>query len=159
MNDIWFTSLRLTYAYLVSLVMGGILVRWVVKKHWKTSRKDQNIDKTFKDTYIGFSDGAGTIERVLYTTSIIQGYPQFIGVWLVFKVASHWFTTQTDKTRVSYNIFYIGAGLSLMFGVLGGMVSDWMLKGNYYYVIGFPFILVGFSIVLWIMADRTGKKI
>jgi hypothetical protein len=52
----------------------------------------------------------GILERVMYTTSMLIGKPEFIGVWLVVKVV------QQRRSR-EHNVFLVGSALSLIWGV------------------------------------------
>ena len=88
----------------------------------------------------------GALDRVLYTSAWLTPYREFIGIWLLVKVAKSWKVPgepleQTLKRKkvkgqcvisgyeVSrYNIFLIGNALCVIFGVLGGIFIQKILK-------------------------------
>ena len=63
----------------------------------------------------------GILERILYTFSILMGFPQWIAVWLTLKTASRWPGWKEDKHR-KYNIFLIGNAVSILFAVIGAYI-------------------------------------
>lgn len=86
----------------------------------------------------------GALDRVLYTSAWLTPYKEFIGIWLLVKVARGWRVPgqppeqpskgQIGKQKVSkyevgrYNIFLIGNALCVIFGVLGGIFIQKILK-------------------------------
>jgi len=71
----------------------------------------------------------GVVERSLYTTSILLGIEEFISVWILLKVAGMW-KGGDEHNRSFLNIFYIGNGLSIAWGVLGGLLINLLDAGN-----------------------------
>ena len=71
----------------------------------------------------------GVCEAVMCPIALLMGHPNFIGAWLLFKVASQWSRwgqdfykgdkkgKKTDENRRRYIHFLIGNALSLIFGV------------------------------------------
>jgi hypothetical protein len=71
----------------------------------------------------------GFFESIMYPLALLIDQPNFIGVWLLFKVASQWSRwgqdhgnskkkeKKTDENRRRYIHFLIGNALSLIFGV------------------------------------------
>jgi len=76
----------------------------------------------------------GVIERALYTFSWLVGKPEFAGLWLALKVAgrwSHWDASDGKcqgqaSGRERFNVFLLGNGLSLAFGIVGGITIPWL---------------------------------
>jgi len=106
--------------YGVSLLLGHITIYPIIKHLWRVNQPSEKEAVTL-------SQAVGVIERFLYTTAILIGEPTLIAVWLVFKVAPQWGRwRQFDKGRRIYNIFLIGSGLSLIFGIIGGFLIKWL---------------------------------
>ena len=74
--------------YAFSIFGGWLLVRPIVDQLWKEieSKKEWGIKKVFG----WHSAVVGTIEAVLYTSAWVMNQKEFIGVWLVLKVAGRW---------------------------------------------------------------------
>jgi len=93
----------------------------------------------------------GVIERILYTTAIIFNQYLLIGVWLAFKAIGEWsdFSFSKNKrdlkrtedkndveegtTRIRANNFLIGTGITLIFGILGGLIFKQIVDNNFIY--------------------------
>lgn len=87
----------------------------------------------------------GIIERFLYTTAVIFNQFGLIGIWLVFKAIGDWsdFSSMNKKnkdgkddieegtTRIRANNFLIGTGITLIFGILGGIVFRCAIDQNF----------------------------
>ena len=72
----------------------------------------------------------GTIEIVLYTTTLLMGQAGFIGVWLIIKVAGRWGDWQErgQEARNRLRGFLVGTALSVVsagitFGLIRGFVG------------------------------------
>ncbi len=109
----------LIIGYLVSSV-GGALVLWLLvdKIAWGYLTM-RGIEK--KGHMLTFP--MGIIERILYTTVFLIGQPDFVGVWLLLKVASQWQRWQEPNQRGVYNVFLIGNGLSLLIAFIGAWLA------------------------------------
>lgn len=67
----------------------------------------------------------GIVERVIYTSSIILNQYGGIAVWMAVKVIGEWGDTADEKgkiTRIRVNNFLINSGVSLILGVIGGLL-------------------------------------
>jgi hypothetical protein len=66
----------------------------------------------------------GLIERALYVTALLIGQAGFVALWLVLKVAADWrFERHGNRpTKLAYNTFFVGSGLSLLFAAAGTAV-------------------------------------
>lgn len=85
----------------------------------------------------------GVLERLFYTTAIIFNQFALIGVWLVFKAIGDWsdFSSTNRKgdkndieegtTRIRANNFLIGTGITLIFGIVGGVLFRYTLDQNF----------------------------
>ena len=82
----------------------------------------------------------GILERVLYIASLQFGYGEFIGVWLLVKIAARW--SKWDKPVGSlnrqrrlegyhiYQIFLIGNALSISFAAIGFLQINLVSEGK-----------------------------
>lgn len=77
--------------------------------------------------FTSFPTICGYIERPLYTASWLIGRPEFIGVWLVVKMAARW-TLPKDPldSRHRYYPVLVGNLLSVLYGVVGAIVIKWL---------------------------------
>jgi hypothetical protein len=80
------------------------------------------------------------VERALYTTSWLAGFPEFVAIWLALKVAGQWDrwkqdvgTTlpagasdphSQDAARATYTGYLLGNALSISFALVGGFTSQ-----------------------------------
>ena len=114
--NIW----QVILGFLVSTV-GGALALWLLieKLGWNHLKK-YGIERKPSGTLTGI---LGIVERLLYTTSLMIGVPQWIAVWLALKVAVAWSRWQEKETRGLYNLFLIGNALSLIFGFIGAWIA------------------------------------
>ncbi len=75
------------------------------------------------------------MERILYTAFWIINKPEVIAGWLVLKAIGEWNPKNIKKidvvNREQIIIFLIGTAISLMFGVAGGIVFNFVLDPNY----------------------------
>ncbi|MFZ3332621.1 MAG: hypothetical protein WA197_18435 [Candidatus Acidiferrales bacterium] len=83
------------------------LLRWYSKAPQHISLKNQR----------GLSWVTGIVEEGLYTSALIVGAYQWIGIWLAMKVAARW--KSEEKVDSNLHIWLIGSGLSVLFGFLG----------------------------------------
>jgi hypothetical protein len=143
--------------YLYSLILGHYLIRWFSQTAWQAlgEVKDGEKDMPYRWT----SSLSGLIERAIYTSSIIFGAKEFIAVWLAFKVASQWKRWEApkdvDKSRASFHVFVIGAGLSLMYGALGGMIPLWLTNGDFWVAGLLAVGVVGLNLCFYSVARKN----
>ena len=142
-------------AYGVGFVFSVVVGHWVTKRvveplHEKPGPpREKNYERLPKIT--------GMLDRFLYTSAWLTPYQEFIGIWLLVKVARGWKVpgqppeqpseTQRRKRlwltpykefigkRVisgydvgRFNIFIIGNALCVIFGVLGGIFIQKILE-------------------------------
>jgi hypothetical protein len=70
----------------------------------------------------------GVAERFLYTSTILLGKPEGIAVWLAFKAIMRWKTTEDTRHIPGGAIYLIGTALSLVLGVVGGLIAVWKFE-------------------------------
>jgi len=90
----------------------------------------------------------GLVERTIYTTSTYIGRPEFVGAWLVLKVAGQWGKWSENEGRAWFNAFLIGTGISLIYGVVGGYLISWIERRDWQHALTVSLSLVGGSICL-----------
>jgi hypothetical protein len=107
--------LPLGYAY--SLGAGHLCVSWFVRTaHQSYDREPARPQQRTAAT-------VGHLERALFTSAWLLGNAEFvIGGWFVLKAASVLRRDETDQ--LVYNTFLVGTGLSLIFGVAGGLLAE-----------------------------------
>lgn len=109
--SVWFILL-LIYTLIVNSIVGPIV------DHCQKEVPGKYGPKTFSSLLAYF-------EILTYALSWVLGYPAFIGIWLGVKVVKGKWTTDPTE-RAILNIYLFGNLLSLMSGVLGGLIFKWL---------------------------------
>lgn len=117
-------SLRnLAIGYCLSVFVGAFVIEWIMRylrKHSEVLKDEKATAK--KDMYL--VRWLGVLERLLYTTCIILGQPLGISAWLAVKVITRWKSEQERWATISRSsIYLIGNLLTVLFGVVGGLLS------------------------------------
>jgi hypothetical protein len=109
--------------------------------------------------------GIGIIEAVLYPVSLLMNRPEFIAIWLAAKVAGQFELSPEGNqipARTRYNIFLIGSGLSILFGVVSAFVARWLSDGLWLKAIALGVLVIfgtiAFRFLLVQVSDRLSKK-
>lgn len=106
------------------------------------------------------SNAVGLLERALYTSAWLVGRPGFVAIWLGLKLAGHWKHGMSGGEAVpgkaAFGVFLIGNGLSLAYGLLGGMMVDWLRFELWPYAIAAPIVLVLFNWYLMPLVPPAG---
>ena len=84
-------------------------------------------------------DIESTIERIIFTSAVLIGKYHIIGYWLAFKVIGRWSTSISkiiEKEReymkgLNRHIYFIGVGLLILYGVVGGKIIQWLQCGDW----------------------------
>jgi hypothetical protein len=64
------------------------------------------------------------VERPLFLGALVAGYPEFIGVWFVFKgIAGYSSALDPTPARRTFQLFLLNSGLSLAGAPLGWLIS------------------------------------
>ena len=112
----------------------------------------------------------GMIERAMFVGSIQLKRPEFIGVWLVFKVASQWARWSDEKTegqkshsgkahgREFYNIFLFGNALSIVYAALCAMIIKWLSAGDILFSLVVVLTVFVSSVILVIYVKRKARE-
>lgn len=129
-------------AYALACVVGlvGIsnIVRLIANKYLnegpiqKLSRAEKaKVDKSYGQ----LASIIGSIESAMYTTSVLLGRPEFIGVWLLLKAVGEWRqnagvtpgTAAIVGTSKEYTVFLIGNALNVSLGVFTALLIQHLL--------------------------------
>ena len=105
----------------------------------------------------------GLIERALYV--VFKVHPAVVGAWLIMKIVSYLVARRADEAsrrlksgadeRNLFNPFFVGTGLSLLYGVVGVRLIGWIETGQIAEAIAVPLGLVAFTgYLVW----RASKK-
>ena len=94
------------------------------------------------------------------------GKPEFIGVWLVLKVAGSWNRWGETGTiggkkiegRAFYNIFLIGSGLSIAYAIGGAKMIEYASASLWLRFFGLPLSIIAGTLILIKLADYWDKK-
>jgi hypothetical protein len=76
----------------------------------------------------------GCLERILYVSSLLAGYGEFIGFWLGYKVLKGWPREQKSDDKGKDNYFhryrysnnFTGNGLSILYAFVGFLIIIWI---------------------------------
>lgn len=154
LSTIWNTFVNFLAAYwnigvgfLFSTVVAHYLVKPIVDSLWQQIG-EQRVSGTS-------STVQGYVERFLYTASYYVNHPSFIGFWPVLKVASQW---KTWSEKPGYNIFLIGTGISIIYGVAGAKLIVWLGKRQWDKSILIPLILIISSLIFRFWIRRQPKE-
>ena len=109
----------------------------------------------------------GLLERALYTASWQFGKPEFVGVWLVLKVAGQWKAWHepteeggsTIHPRELFAIFLIGNGLSLLYATTGAKLIEWIAKCDWLPAISVPMVIILSSGMVWYWTARRSPSV
>jgi hypothetical protein len=71
----------------------------------------------------------GIIERIIYTILVgfcVTGAAGFIGAWVTIKAVGGWAKWggehSTDYTRATFTVGLLGSAISVIFGIVGGLI-------------------------------------
>lgn len=112
-----------------ALFAGHILTRPVSRRAWgrvDPSRRDRPQATGHQDLHPAI---VGYLERLAVAGAWMLGRPELAGAWLVLKAAAVWRTWEDD--RGVFNVFLIGTGTSVVFGVAGGLIAELVSSGDW----------------------------
>ncbi len=77
----------------------------------------------------GLQGWVGGLEIILYASSIVFGYPQFIAVWFGTKYIAAYKTWGREPVgRTFYNRSLFGSGLNILLGAATGGIALWAIR-------------------------------
>jgi len=112
----WGLALAYFIGFLFSIVGGDVLIRFILYPLYEAVEAPKPYGTHWSTRVCGW------VERALYTASWVLGRPEFIAVWLALKVAGTW--QRWGKQREIYNVFLVGNGLCILYGVVGGLFIE-----------------------------------
>lgn len=116
LNPINFLSILL-----VSAMASYFLIYEIVRfsKLYVKNKAPDNKKSEFEPKYPQLTRWFGVVEILIYTSSLMLGYPEFIAVWLSLKVAGNWkdWSEAGQEARAKFVIFLLGTGISLLVSV------------------------------------------
>ena len=151
------------YSYILGYVFAMIIAHpfiWiVVKASYKCigltkSNKDVVRPHAWQPAIVGF------LERGLYVGALHSGANEFIGIWLILKVAGNWKRWSEDKSyadhfiagRNIYNTFLIGNALSIAYSAVGYQMPTWIMSETWWPLsIVVPLTLMFGSMLLFVV--------
>ncbi|MBN1673447.1 MAG: hypothetical protein JXR37_20545 [Kiritimatiellae bacterium] len=115
--------------FVFAVLCNAVLVGWVM------SRVRRNVGRFPGSCWSARALGAA--EQVLFVGAVILGHWGAIALWLLLRTAGCWRTWQeySDPPALAekmVNPFLLNAALSVMVGVTGGLMSDWLMAGHFY---------------------------
>jgi hypothetical protein len=154
----WKTALAFVAGYGYSIVLGHFLIYFLIRSLWRGLGYEHGSEND-----LGHREHpkmVGVLERTLYSAAWQFRRPEFIAVWLALKVAARWNLWSEDKEvggrivsgRSVFNIFLIGNGFSICYGVMGALMSEWMKEGPLARSLVIPGILVVGTLAFWLWA-------
>lgn len=134
------------YAYTV--IAGGIIVKNIMGELKKEVRLGFFREDTERISYSWYAEHIGYIDSILYLTALLCKWPEFIAVWLAFKVAGRWESAKMEadiitknskaldtKTKITnnalYNIFTIGNAFVLIYATTGWKIVQWLQDNQF----------------------------
>ena len=133
---LFFLALAYLGGYIFSITVGGLIVKAVLDRFYVGYEHGRTVENWRAGV-------VGMVERALYTTSWLLGVPEFIAIWLAFKVAGQWdrwkqdwsskaradeLKAKRDPARATYAGYLIGNALSIAFGITGALVTKRALQ-------------------------------
>lgn len=91
-------------------------IREQLRKYPEKDKDNEGKDEEYVQHYTKLSDWIGVIERILYTGSILLGFPYFVAIWLPLKMVGGWgeWSKPGQLARARFIVSLIGNGLSLL---------------------------------------------
>jgi hypothetical protein len=76
----------------------------------------------------GLQAWVGTIEIIIYASSVVFDHPEFIAVWFATKYVSGYKTWAEEPVgRTFYNRSLVGSGLNIVIGFFTGKIALWAI--------------------------------
>lgn len=151
MNEFWwqyFAGWRTIVGFAFSIFVGHYFINKIMEDLWVTfPDPEREKGKALSGSLLG------CIERFLYTTSWLVGLPEFIGLWLLIKSVGAW-----KRDKQGYNVFLIGNGLSISYGVVGGVFITCPGYYSLIRIVIYPIFLVLLTIFFLQWLKHSDKK-
>lgn len=81
------------------------------------------LDNKIREPFKWAPRSIGVLEGIIYTSAVVFNQLGLIALWLTFKAIGEWNDSkETGPTRIRANNFVIGNGISLITGIIGGII-------------------------------------
>lgn len=114
-------ALEIVGYYLLAYVFATIVGHFVIAIPYRIVASRFAAERVSKRE-LRLSGMVGIIEQILYISAILINQPAFIGVWLLLKAAGEWGRKDKPGVADEYKVALIGNGLSVLVGVLSGLL-------------------------------------
>jgi hypothetical protein len=166
MKDFW------SYFFGYIFACGGsfIFIRIIYNELWKEI-KEESADRDHS-LHLWYGQVIGIVEGIMYVTAFLLDKWEFIGIWLAFKVVGRWERSRIEfqqkkkrgilgklETHAIYSIFTIGNALSLVYAFFGYKIIRYLQVGELIKSVFIVLIIIGFSFLLKLFAERQSIKI
>jgi hypothetical protein len=107
-----------------------------LKEESKKRKMDLQLDESVKPPAAqpghlgtGLQEWVGTIEIIIYASSVVFEHPEFIAVWFATKyVAAYKTWAEEPVGRTFYNRSLFGSGLNIVIGFFTGKFALWLIS-------------------------------
>jgi hypothetical protein len=154
--------------YLFSVVVGHFLVYKLIEALWMNLGWKAGGEKDALRPVPEHPAMVGLLERALYTSAWQLGKPEFIGLWLAVKVVGNWKGWSVDAEpggrrlsgRSIFNLFLIGNGFSIAYGVVGALLIKWLKYEEFdtAFITGLILVAGTAGFWLWSRQLRAGQE-
>ena len=114
-----FLSWKTAVGYLISILIGHIIIRPIMEKIFRTANLTQHLESHWMAGWVG------VFERAIYTTAILISGKEIIAGWLALKAIAE--LKSPGRELIGYYTFLMGNGMSLVFGIGGGLIALYVL--------------------------------
>ena len=159
------TYLPYITGYTFATVIAQILIWPIMNNMWRSAGSTLADRPRYWHSIV-----LGMIERIMFVGSLQLKRPEFIGVWLAFKIASQWSrwtddgkTDQKKKAakvhgRELYNIFLTGNALSIVYSAVGASMIKLLVAGKTLPTLALAIMVLVGSGILLMYVQKQAKK-
>ena len=113
--------------YVVSVGIGSISIYWLARKllqiqEAQAGQAGTGVAANAQWQALEWAVLLGVVERVIYTSAAIIGAYEMIAGWFVLKSVVHFAEEKRSGVLLDYYNYLVGTGVSLLFGIGGGML-------------------------------------
>lgn len=143
--------IALLLGYLYAIFVGDMILKW-----FRNLMFECLDPKTQEEGKIDGSEWQGTlmgiVERILYVSSLLLGYGEFIFAWLIIKMAGGWkIWTDSKHGRPLFSVSLIGSGLSILYTLVGYLIIMMILKQHIYVlIVAYSLIVLNILLGVWL---------
>ena len=168
-------NLNLALGYFYSIGIGHLMIYLLANRMHLSIQRDPNLQAHIEDEVVQFNKKwnrhpqfIGMIERALYTTAIIHGGSEFIGLWIALKTVGRWQIWKDTNSvgsgwtkglhgRLVFNLFLIVNGFSIAYAFFGARIIKMFNPNLLLNSFAMPTLLILFTLLFfiwdWIKSD------